>query len=675
MSAPEPPLTDLAVAILDGTPVDWAAAEADANADERAVLEELRVLEAVAGSRRRAGTNAASGRSALPAGYWGRLRLIGRIGGGSFGDVYQAWDAQLHREVAVKFIPVAAGPADDGSAIVDEGRLLARVRHPGVVTVYDVQVRGPWAALCMEFVDGETLEQRVRRDGPLSADAVIDIGVQLSEAVAAVHDAGVLHRDVKAANVVVQGDRRVMLTDFGAGRTVEGGGADLTGTPLYLAPEVLSGGAATAQSDIYSLGVLLHFALTGTLPVTGDTLAGVRNAHAERARAANIATAWPPAVPAGLGAVVDRALDPRPERRHQSAVALAAALRASASSGRSRPWLWTAAAALALVTLGAGGWVVARGRAPARTEAHTLYVRGVAALDRFTPETTRVALQLFERVLAIDPGHAAAHAAVASIYLQQRPAIPNLTAEAALDGADAAAARALALDDALPEAHLALALVKSARFDRAGADRAFRRAIETGPGNVRAREQYAQWLSMFGRFDEALAQARAAEALEPLSPRSVMAVASVLRFARRYDLAIEQARKALVLDASFPAAWLNLGHNYLGLGRFAEAIDAYQRAGRPNGNLGHALAVAGRVAEAQDLLATLEAQYATTGLGAGDIAQVYSGLGNRDRAFFWLARMERAQAGPPTLKVAAVWDPLRADPRFPAELAKYGLAD
>jgi Tfp pilus assembly protein PilF/TolB-like protein len=817
MSGAERPLTDLAVAILDGTPVDWTAAEADASADERAVLEELRILEAVAGSRRRAGAEDVSSRSALPTGYWGRLRLIDRIGGGSFGEVYRAWDAQLHREVALKLIPVAAVPAADASAILEEGRLLARVRHPGVVTVYDVQVRGPWAALCMEFVDGETLEQRVRRDGPLSAEAVVDIGIQLSEAVAAVHDAGVLHRDVKAPNVVVQGDRRVMLTDFGAGRTVEGGGADLTGTPLYLAPEVLGGGAATAQSDIYSLGVLLHFALTGTLPIAGATLAEVRNAHAERARAASVATSWPPTVPTALGAIVDRALSVRADQRYDSARSLAAALRTALQSPAApRRWLTPAAAALALLVL-AGWWggrsggaspATASAPAPVRIavlpftgraaggddlahegltrdlmahlqtfvdarvtanasarsvgalnlpvreaglrlgadvmvtgsvdesddtlvanvrvtsipegrtlwsrqywqpsgevlllprligddvadalalqrrsdpqwtaanrDAHALYVRGRTALDRATPEGARLAMQFFERALALDPGHAAAHAAIAAVYLRQLPSIPNLSAEAALTHAESAAASALALDESLPEAHIAVASIRQARGDRNGAEREFRRAIELDPSNVRAREEYAMWLSLFGRFEEALVQAQAAELLDPLSPRSLMGVASVHRFARRYDLAAAQAQKALTLDPSFPGAWLNLGHDYLGLGRINEAIDAYQRVGRRSGNLGHALALAGRTDEARALALEFEEQYARTGLGAGDAAQIYSGLGDVDRAFAWLERMNDAQAGLTTLKVAAVWDPLRSDPRFAALLTRYGLTD
>jgi Tfp pilus assembly protein PilF/TolB-like protein len=817
MSGAEPPLTDLAVAILDGTPVDWAAAEADASADERAVLEELRILEAVAGSCRVGTPSERDHRAPAPNGYWGRLRLIDRIGGGSFGEVYRAWDAQLHREVALKLIPVAAAPAADTSAILEEGRLLARVRHPGVVTVYDVQVRGPWAALCMEFVDGETLEQRVRRDGPINADAVVDIGIQLSEAVAAVHEAGVLHRDVKAANVVVQGDRRVMLTDFGAGRTVDDGDASgLAGTPLYLAPEVLDGGPATVQSDVYSLGVLLHFLLTGTLPITGETLADLRLAHAVRARAGITGIVWPPTVPKALGAVVDRALSIRPDDRFDSAQSLASALRAALPvKATARGWRTTAAAALALLAL-AGWWgawsngdipatlpagepvriavfpfsgpagsdelaregltrdlmahlqtfvdarvtatasvhsidalhlpvreagrrlgagVVITGSVDqsadtvvanvlvtriadghtiwsrdysrplgealqlprqigdevagalglkrrdlpswtaANREAHALYIRGQSALDRATPESARLALQLFERTLALDPGHAAAHAAIAAVYLRQLPSIPNVSADAALSRAEAATARALELDESLPEAYVALAAIRQARRDRAGAEQAFRRAIALDPSNVEAREQYAQWLSLFARFDEAMTQAHAAESLDPLSPRSLMGVASVHRFARRFDQAAAQAKKALALDPSFPGAWLNLGHDYLGLGRLDEAIDAYQRTGRRSGNLGHALALAGRTDEARALALEFEDQYARTGLGAGDAAQIYSGLGDIDRAFAWLERMNDAQAGLPTLKVAAVWDPLRSDPRFPALLARYGLAD
>jgi tetratricopeptide (TPR) repeat protein len=154
-----------------------------------------------------------------------------------------------------------------------------------------------------------------------------------------------------------------------------------------------------------------------------------------------------------------------------------------------------------------------------------------------------------------------------------------------------------------------------------------------------------------------------------------MALASALRFAGRFEEAILQAKKALDLDPGHLVAYLNLGHNYLGLGRLDEAIEAFRRHG-PSGNLGDAYARAGRTDEARALLAQFERRYADTGFGAGHIAQIYCGLGEIDRAFEWIDRMDRFQTRwPTTYKVAPVWNPLRSDPRFHAVLKKYGLAD
>lgn len=703
MPANEHAVADVAAAILEGTPIDWPAAETGATAEDRRLLEELRLLCTVADFHRHLPTPGAeppAARDSESAQYWGRLRLIERVGGGTFGDVHRAWDPRLHREVALKLIPTPQGSGDRRSAsIIREGRLLARVRHPGVVTIYDAEQIGMQVGLCMEFVEGLTLEQRLEHNGVFTAAEAVEIGLQLCDALSAAHNAGVLHRDVKAANVVVKGDDRIVLMDFGAGRPLDDAwSTDLTGTPLYLAPEVLQGLEATVSSDIYSVGVLLHHMVTGSYPVHAGSLSELRVAHTRRgAGERGSELALPPGIPARLAAIIEHATDPDPDRRPENAAALAADLRTLQRGTRTYGWAFAlSAAALIAVTVAGGAILASRrsessgagadgagasSRAPVRTatrnlEAYTLYVQGRTALDRFTPDGTLLALRLFEQALAINPDYPEVHAALAQVYLQMNPAIPNLSGEEALRRAADAAARALSLDDSLPDAHLAGALVKSARADWVGAERGYRRAIELGPSHVVARQEYARWLSLLGRFDEALEQARVAESLDPLSPRAIMSVAAVLRFSRRYEEAIPQARKALEVDRGHLAAYSVLGHSYQGLGRFDQSIEAFQRSGRASGNLGNAYAQAGRTSEARAVLARLEQQYEKTGLGAGEIARIYSGLGEVDHAFEWLDRVDRVHAGwPTTYKVAPVWDPLRSDPRFTALLKKYGLAD
>ena len=167
-----------------------------------------------------------------------------------------------------------------------------------------------------------------------------------------------------------------------------------------------------------------------------------------------------------------------------------------------------------------------------------------------------------------------------------------------------------------------------------------------------------------------------AQSLDPLSPRATWTVALVLRYARRYDEAIAEARRALELDPNYGPAYHLRGICYEAKGRLDEAIEAFLRSGRqPNGNLGHAYAVAGRRAEARRMFADLEMHNPERG-GAGHIAQIYVGLGDRERAFEWLSReAARMTAQVPTWKVAEIWDPLRSDPRFPELLKRVGLGD
>lgn len=320
MTPSEGLLGDLAGAILDGGDVDWASAASTVDESERPVLDQLRLLAAVADLHRVAKPE-----------YWGHLRVLERIGRGAFGEVYRAWDTRLDREVALKLLPAEAGdgeqcaPSIDGNSIIQEGRLLARVRHANVVTIYGAERIEGRIGLWMEFVRGRTLEQILEVGKVFSAAQAIDIGVELCEAMTAVHGAGLLHRDVKAHNVMLADDGRVVLMDFGTGRELtDRSGGSLAGTPLYLAPEVLRGEPASVTSDVYSIGVLLYHLVTGSYPVRGRGLRDLRQAH-QRNERTDLATVRPDLSPK-LAAIIGRAIDPEPARRHQSASALAAEL-------------------------------------------------------------------------------------------------------------------------------------------------------------------------------------------------------------------------------------------------------------------------------------------------------------------------------------------------------------
>jgi serine/threonine-protein kinase len=324
---------ELAGAVLDGAPIDWAGAESRADDASRPVLAELRVLAALADVHRRLPVQDKTAPSILPGDqdgaltHWGHLRALECIGRGAFGDVYRAWDTRLDREVALKLIDAPPTASDDPpSSIIQEGKLLARVRHPNVVTIYGAEQIGTRIGLWMEFVRGRTLKQIVDGGKRFSGPEAVQIGIDLCQAVAAVHGAGVLHRDIKAQNVMLEDEGRAVLMDFGTGREVADNGTDVAGTPLYLAPEVLAGGDATVESDIYSLGVLLYHLVTGSYPVRAESVSDLRQAH-ERDERIPIRTARGGSdVSPKLGRIIERAIDPRPDGRYASADALAADL-------------------------------------------------------------------------------------------------------------------------------------------------------------------------------------------------------------------------------------------------------------------------------------------------------------------------------------------------------------
>ena len=290
---------------------------------------------------------------------WSHLRLVERIGRGAFGEVYRAWDTRLDREVALKLLPADRSPGNRAaSSIIHEGRLLAKVRHPNVVIIYGAEQIGDQIGLWMEFVRGHTLEQILDQRKVVSAAEAVDIGLELCRAVSAVHGAGLLHRDIKAHNVMRAEDGRIVLMDFGTGRELDDdASSDLAGTPLYLAPEVLQGQKATVRSDIYSLGVLLYHLVTGSYPVQARTVREIRRAQELGERTA-IQTARSD-VPSKLARVIERAIDRRPERRYESADALAADLAALQPRPRLVRLAYAAGMAAASILVVVMGWEVA----------------------------------------------------------------------------------------------------------------------------------------------------------------------------------------------------------------------------------------------------------------------------------------------------------------------------
>ncbi|MFK0044486.1 serine/threonine-protein kinase [Streptomyces sp. NPDC090741] len=247
----------------------------------------------------------------------GRYRLERRLGRGGMGTVWQASDELLGRLVAVKELHVDGGTEAKGA--LREARTVAQVRHPHVVVVHDVVEHDGRPHIVMELVEGGSLSDRLAGEGPLGPVETARTGLALLGALRAAHARGVLHRDVKPANVLLEaGTGRVVLTDFGIARlagstTISETGA-FVGSPEYTSPERMQGAAAGPESDLWSLGVLLCAALTGKSPFHRDSLGGVLHAvvHAE---------IRPPAQAGPLTPVIRGLLERLPERRMEAAEA------------------------------------------------------------------------------------------------------------------------------------------------------------------------------------------------------------------------------------------------------------------------------------------------------------------------------------------------------------------
>ena len=263
-----------------------------------------------------------------------RYRLGSRVATGGMGEVWKATDTLLDREVAVKVLKTEY--ADDPlfrTRFQAEARNAAALHHPGVASVFDFGdvpaddgSGSPRPYLVMELVPGQPLSALLRGDQPMPADTAADLVAQAADAIGAAHSMGIVHRDVKPANILVTPEGQVKITDFGIARAADAVGltqtGEVLGTPHYISPEQAAGEPATQASDIYSLGVVLFECLAGRRPFQADTPVLTALAHLREP-----VPPLPDTVPAQLRDTVATALSKDPAQRFGSAADMAAALR------------------------------------------------------------------------------------------------------------------------------------------------------------------------------------------------------------------------------------------------------------------------------------------------------------------------------------------------------------
>jgi len=329
----------------------------------------------------------------------GRYELGERLGSGGMADVYAAYDRTLERTVALKLL--REGLSSDKTFVARftrEARAAGSIAHPRVVQVLDAGSADGRHYIAMEMVPGGTLKQVIQRDGPFPERRALRIAREIANGVAAAHARGIIHRDLKAQNVLIDAEGYPKVADFGIARTAEDTGltqtAALLGSVHYLAPEQASGGPVDERADVYSLGVLLYEMLTGILPFRADTPLEIANQHLheEPVPARRIRSGLAPET----DALVARAMAKKPAKRFASAAALSDAIAgllgerrevaaapvavpAAVAAGRR----WRLLAALALIALVAVGGMATASRAPgplvAASPTPTATVAGFAA--------------------------------------------------------------------------------------------------------------------------------------------------------------------------------------------------------------------------------------------------------------------------------------------------------
>ena len=326
----------------------------------------------------------------------GRYEIVGHLGTGGMGVVYTAKDDVLDRHVAIKLLPVEfARDPDRLRRFEQEARVTGRLNHPHIVSIFDAVIDGEQPYLVTELVEGETLGTQLSK-GMLRLDAVLTLARQLAQALAAAHAHGVVHRDLKPDNILITPEGSAKILDFGLARVVtprpEGDDTRpaatvpgvVLGTIGYMAPEQVDGRAADHRADIFSLGVILHEALTGRQPFRRESVVDTLHAilHDE-------APELPPHLPRHLRKVIARCLQKRPDARFQSARDLEFALEqvegsdetiattATPPSVRARTGLLAGVGVALLVA--AGTWALFRARVPDQS-GHAEPIRSIAVL-------------------------------------------------------------------------------------------------------------------------------------------------------------------------------------------------------------------------------------------------------------------------------------------------------
>jgi tetratricopeptide (TPR) repeat protein len=521
---------------------------------------------------------------------WGDFRLQMRVGHGSFGEVYRAWDPHLEREVALKLLlPGSVSGDEEYRAMLREARALAAVRHTNIVHVYGIDRHDGRVGYWTDFVHGKTLSFLVLAQGPFGYREAALIGLDVAKALSAVHRAGLLHRDIKAENVMREEGGRILLMDFGLS-TLQQRQTGVAGTPTYMAPELFSGSEATVATDIYAVGVLLFYLVTGQHPVRLGGLTAKEAAAAISKRKALIDLR--PDLSESFMRTVSVALEMDPAKRYASAGQLAEALAESLgvplpsstasapSKTKSKTKLWVGMAALvvlaalgfAMWSAGLPHWLHTANRAPTAGVPATQYDQFLKAQDllehSYKQANIDAAVNGLQEVLKADPNFALAQAGLGQAYfLKYR----NDGDAKLLDLAKQATAKALQLDGNLALPYITMARMEAMQGHAQLAMQQVQKAIALDPHSAEAYGALAEVYEMDGRTKDALAAAQRAIDLAPDDSRWPVRLGDYLFKAGNLKEAASQFRRGVELAKDNPVAFYDLGVVNMQLGNLGEA--------------------------------------------------------------------------------------------------------
>lgn len=541
---------------------------------------------------------------------WGSFKLLARVGHGGFGEVYRAWDPDLEREVALKLLlpsPTGDGQTDEEyKAMLREARALASVRHANIVPVYGIDRHDGRVGFWTDFVKGRTLTSLLGSQGPFGYREAALIGLDVTRALSAVHRAGILHRDIKAENVMREEGGRILLMDFGLS-TLPHRQADIAGTPNYMAPELWQGQAASVESDIYAMGVLLFYLVTGEYPAKlgGLSVTEATAALAKRRTLMDLRSD----LPEPFLRTVGRAMEIDPARRFTSAGQLAEALAealgtavpleakppiaspvAEVRQGLSRWMKWGIAG---VFVLGGAGLKLPAVRRVLRLDtnpekaavASTTSEASGSHYDDYEKATTLLqksykdsnvtdAIHLFESIPKDDPAFKLAEAGLGAAYFKQ---YRNSGEPALLDKATAASKAALALDSKLAPALVTMAQIEANAGHNEVAMAQIEDAIRADPNSAEAYAAEGEVYVALGRMPDAIAAIQKSIALEPDNSMWLLRLGDDYKSIGRLDDAKATWTQAAKLDPQNTFAYYDLGVVNMRLDKLDEARQDLQK--------------------------------------------------------------------------------------------------